>query len=113
MHAFAGRFEHGAHEGDGRALAVGAGNVNDRRQPPFRMIERGEQTLDPAKRQIDALGMQRQQPRQHGVERRRVGVERAHVVASSGAGKLGARWCGSPAGELVSSRHSLAMVARN
>ena len=32
MDARAGRFEHGAHERDGRSLAVGAGDVDDRRQ---------------------------------------------------------------------------------
>ena len=39
MHALAGRFEHRAHERDGRALAVGAGDMDDRRQFPLRMAE--------------------------------------------------------------------------
>ncbi len=113
VHAFAGRFEHRAHECDGRALAIGAGDMDDRRQPPFRMIELGQKALDAAERQVDAPGMQRQQPRQHGVDRRGIGRLRAHVtaVATAGAGRL--RGCGAPAGALVKSRHSLAMVARN
>ena len=64
MHALARGLEDRAHERDGRALAVGAGDVDDRRQPPLRMAERGEQPLDAAERQIDALGMQRQQARE-------------------------------------------------
>ena len=74
MNALARRFEDRAHEGDGRAFAVGAGDMDHRRQPPLRMIERGQQPLDAVERQIDALGMQRQQPRQDGVDRRGVGA---------------------------------------
>ena len=60
VHAFAGRFEDGARKRDGRALAVGAGDVNERRQAAFGMIERREQALDSAERQIDAPRMKRQ-----------------------------------------------------
>ena len=63
MHALAGRFENRAHERDGRALAVGAGDMDHRRQTAFGMTERREQALDAAERQIDPLRMQRQQPR--------------------------------------------------
>ena len=60
MHALARRFQDRAHESDGRSLAVGAGDMDHRRQPPLRMIERGKEPLDAIERQIDALGMQRQ-----------------------------------------------------
>ncbi len=111
MHALARRLEDRAHEGDGRAFAVGAGDVDDRRQAPLRMIERGEKPLDAIERKIDALGMQRQEPRQHGVERRGLGLPIAHVTAGSGAGN--ARCSGALAGDLVNSRHNFAMVPRN
>ena len=45
MHALAGGFQDRAQEGDGRALAVGAGDMDDRRQLALGMIERGQQTL--------------------------------------------------------------------
>ncbi len=112
VHALAGRFQDRAHEGDGRALAVGAGDMDHRRQTPLRMIERGEDALDTIERKVDPLGMQRKEPGQHGVDRRGIGMPGAHAVASSGAGRL-ARCCGAPAGALVNSRHSRAMVARN
>jgi hypothetical protein len=38
-----------AHGGDGRALAVGAGDVDHRRQPPLRVAQRREQALDPSR----------------------------------------------------------------
>ena len=100
MHALAGRFKNRAHEGDGRAFAVGAGDMDQRRQFLFGMIERGKQALDAIERQIDALWMQRQEPRQNGVDCRRAGT-RAHA----GAGRL-ASDCGTLAGALVKSRHS-------
>ena len=46
MDAFARRFEKGAQIGDGRALAVGAGDMDDRRQPVLRPPELLEQALD-------------------------------------------------------------------
>ena len=46
--------------GDG-ALAVGAGDMDHRRQPVLRIAERVEQPGDPVERQIEALRMQRQQ----------------------------------------------------
>ncbi len=60
VHALARGFQHGAQEGDGRALAVGAGDVDHRRQFALGMIECGEQPLDAVERQIDPLGMQRE-----------------------------------------------------
>ena len=64
MHARARRLEHGAHERDGRALAVGAGDMDDRRQLAFRVAERFEQAPHAVERQVDPLGVERQEPRQ-------------------------------------------------
>ncbi len=68
MHAQSRRLENRAHEGDGRALAVGAGDVDRARQPPLRVAERGENAPHPVKRQIDALGMQLRELRDDGVD---------------------------------------------
>ena len=43
VHPRACRLEHRPHEGDGRALAVGAGHMDHRRQLALRVIERFEQ----------------------------------------------------------------------
>ena len=60
MHALARRLQHRAQEGDGRALAVGAGDMDHRRQLRSGWPSAREQPLDAVERQIDALGMQRQ-----------------------------------------------------
>ena len=76
MHALPRSLQHGAHEGDGRSLAVGAGDMDHRRQPALGMAERIEDAPHAAERQVDALGMQREQARQdrvdvgHGEERK-------------------------------------------
>ena len=81
----AGRLEAGAQHGDDRALAVGAGDVDDRRQPALGMAERGEQPLDAAEREVDDLGVERGQPVEDAVG------GRAHSAAagasSTGAGR--------------------------
>ena len=69
VHAQARRLQDRAHEGDGRALAVGAGDVDHRRQLPLRMAERVENAPHPIERKIDQLWMQRGQPRDDGVDR--------------------------------------------
>ena len=111
VHAFAGGFEHRPHEGDRRTFAIGAGNVDQGRQAPFWIIESRKQSLDAAKRQVDALGMQRKQPRQDRVNGAGASLRSAHAEAGSGAGKLSS-CCGATAGALVSSRHRLEIVAR-
>ena len=111
MDALARRFEDRAHESNGGAFAVGAGDMDHRRQAPLGVIERGEKALDAVERKIDTLGMQRQEPRQHGVERRGFGLPVAHVTAGSGA--RSARCSGAVAGDLVNSRHNSAIVPRN
>src|SRR5262249_20661293 len=62
VYAPAGRVEHGPQVGDDRALAVGAGDVDDRRQAALRMADRVEQPPDAAERQVDELRMQLRQP---------------------------------------------------
>ena len=74
VNADAGGLQDGPHEGDGRALAVGAGDMDDRRQALLRIAERGEQALDALQRQVDPLGMQLEQARQQRVTRRHVGT---------------------------------------
>ena len=65
--AQAARFQDRAQEGDGRALAVGAGDVDHRRQPLLRMAERVENVSHPIERKIDQLRMQRGEPRDDGI----------------------------------------------
>ena len=67
MDALAGGLEHGAHERGGRALAVGAGDVDHRRQAALGMAEVGHQRFDPVERQVDLARMQAEQPLQDGV----------------------------------------------
>ena len=55
MHAAADGFEHCSHEGDGRALAVGACDMDDRGEPILRVAEIGEQPPDAVEREIDRL----------------------------------------------------------
>ena len=76
----AGGFEAGAQGRDRRALAVGAGDMDDRRQLVLRIAERRQQPLDAAERQVDQLRVQRAQPRQ---DRRRWS---ARLMPASGVG---------------------------
>jgi hypothetical protein len=69
MHTAASRFEHRSHEGDGRALAIRARDMDDGRQLPLRMAERPEHSPHPFKRQVDPLRMKRQQARHNGINR--------------------------------------------
>src|SRR6266849_479204 len=62
------RLERGAQESDGRALAVGAGDMHDRRQMLVRIAERREQPPHAVERQVDKLGMEPQQPLQDPVD---------------------------------------------
>ena len=67
MHLLAARFQNRPHEGDGRALAVGSRDMDDRRQAFLRRAEIGEQALDAAERQVDDAGMQRRETRGDGI----------------------------------------------
>ncbi len=68
VHAQPGRFEDRAHERDGRAFAVGAGDMDHGRQPPLRMVERGQNAPHPIERQVDQLGVQRREPRERRID---------------------------------------------
>ena len=69
VHALARGLEHGLEEGGRRALAVGAGDVDDGRQALLRVAELVEQPRDAAERKVDQLGMQRPQLGQQSVTR--------------------------------------------
>ena len=58
VHPQALRFENRPKEGDQRTLAVGAGNMDHRRQISFGMAEIGEQPDDTIERQVDDARMQ-------------------------------------------------------
>ncbi len=68
VHAISGSFQDAAHERDRRALAVGTGHVEHRRQALFWMVERRENAPHALERKIDPLGMQRQEPCDDGVD---------------------------------------------
>ena len=84
VHRQARGLEPGAQHGDDRALAVGAGDMDDRRQPALRVAERGQEPLDAAEREVDDLRVQRGQAGEDRV------AGRAHCAAarasSTGAG---------------------------
>ena len=107
VHAPVGGFENRARERDGRAFAVGASHMNDRWQPPFRMVERRQQALDAGEREIDPFGVQRQQARMNGADRRSAGMRCVHA----GAGRL-MRGLTASAGAFNKRRQSRAIVAR-
>ncbi len=71
------------HERDGRALAVGAGDVDHGRQAALRMVQPREQPLDAAERQVDGAGVERQEARHQGVGR---GHRRAQAASEAAAG---------------------------
>ena len=70
MHPSPGRFKHRAHERNGRSFAVGARDMDDGRQALFRMAQPLEHMPHAVERKIDALGMQRKQPCEDGVDGR-------------------------------------------
>src|SRR5262249_42405169 len=113
VHGAARRFQHRAQERDGRALAVGAGDMNHGREPPLRVAEPLQQLKHSIEREIDPLGMEREQPGNDGVDRRHECVSfgsRAHAGAAAGAGSAGESIA---AGTLVNTRHSRASVERS
>ncbi len=58
MHALARRLRHCADEGAGAALAVGAGDVDHRRQALFRMSQAGQQVAQAVQAEVDQPRMQ-------------------------------------------------------
>ena len=77
VHALAGGFQHRAQERDGGSLAIGTGDVDDRRQLPLWMSERIENAQHAIEREIDEFWMQRGQPRDDGIDGRHRNVTRA------------------------------------
>ena len=67
MDAGAGGLQRGAQEGQRRALAVGSGDVNGRRQGQIGPAHRLQQALDAPQRKIDLLGVKIEQSRQNRV----------------------------------------------
>jgi len=59
---------HGAQKGQGRALAIGAGDVDDRRQLVLRPAHRLADPEHALEIEVDALGVQGAQPFQRRVE---------------------------------------------
>ena len=63
------RFQRRAQIGDRRTLAVGAGDMDHRRQFSLGMVEPFEQPVDAIEVEIDAARMQGRDPRDHFAER--------------------------------------------
>ena len=117
-------FERRAQIGDRRAFAVGARDMDHRRQLGFRMIEPRQQAVHAIEAEIDALRMQGRQPRDQFTERPGIGGRQVHAWGAagtaSGVGTIcaGSTTCGegfeaaSSAGDLVRIRHSRASVGR-
>ena len=80
MHRAAPRLKPRADHGLGAALAIGSGNMNNRRQEAFGMAKRRQQPFHPPHGQINHLGMQRHHALQNGV---RAGLCRHHTFASA------------------------------
>ncbi len=110
MGAVAGGFGAGAHRRDGRTLAVGAGDMDDRRQMVLRIAERRQQPLDPAERQVDLLRMQLHQPRQHPVARG-LKIGHRHSASRRSVARAGTA-AAAPASARCGSRSSDKMRAR-
>src|SRR6266403_4509837 len=118
------RFQNRPQVSNRRALAVGAGDVNDRRQLALGMPEPRQQPMHPLEIEIDAFGMQGRQPRDQFAERRWFCRRRVHAWGAGGATSAadtiwaGLAGCGagfeagSIAGDVVNSRHSRASVGR-
>ena len=68
VHASSRCLQHGAQECDRRTLAIGAGHMDDRRHALLGMAEPRQHAAHALERQIDALGMQREQPLQNRID---------------------------------------------
>ena len=62
-------FQNRAHESDRGPLAVGAGDVDRRRQPTFGVPELREQPPNPFEREVDGLRVQGKEARDQGIGR--------------------------------------------
>ena len=59
MRAIPRRFKDRLQESDNRTFAIRSRDMNNRRDPPMRVSERGEKAMHAAERKVDALRMQR------------------------------------------------------
>ena len=66
VHRLAGRLQHGAQEGGGGALAVGAGDVDDRRQAQVGTAELVHQDRHAVQRQVDLARIERAESLKNG-----------------------------------------------
>ena len=64
MNALSVGLQYGAQKRNQRAFGVGAGDMNNGRQPLLRVTESNQQAAHPVKRQIDALWVQASQDRE-------------------------------------------------
>src|SRR5215212_2916395 len=126
MDAQARRFDDRAQIGDGRAFAVGAGNVNDGGKLVLGVAEPLQQPVGPFETELDLFGMKHREPRDQFVQRRRRCCRRwthawgaAAAISTTGTIWAAAATCGagfegaSSAGDLVRSRQRRASVGRN
>src|SRR6201999_1699830 len=123
--AKAGGFQDCAQIRDRRSLAVGAGDMDHRRDLFLGVTEPLQYPMHAIEAEIDALRMQGTKPRDHIAERiQRRGGRRVHAWGAAGAVSGADTICAgsgtsgaalgvtSSAGDLVKRRHSRASVAR-
>ena len=67
MHFFSRRLQGGAHNGDDRALGVGAGDMDDGWQGQVRVAKGAQQPDDPVQRQVDQFWVQPRQSVEDGL----------------------------------------------
>ena len=119
-------FQNRAQIGDRRSLAVGARDMDHRRQLAFGMTKRFQEPMHSLQAEIDGFRMQCGQPHHHVTKlRRRHGRRPVHACGAAGTVSGAVTICagvtdtctagfarGSGAGDLVNRRHSRASVAR-
>ena len=101
------RFENRAQDRDGRAFAVGARDMNRRRQFALGMAETREQAMNTAEPKVDLFRMQPREPLEQ-----RVGGQISARGASAHTAPASAGSCRSMPGDLVSRRQMRASVGR-
>ena len=87
VYAQTSSFQNCAHESDGRALAVGTGDMNRGRQLLLGMPERAENAPHPIERKIDQLRMQRRETRNDGIDRGHAVILQRGRLACNGAAR--------------------------
>ena len=85
MHALARRFQPGTDHRLGGPLAIGPGDMDDRWDVAFRMVQRRKKPVDTVQRQVDDLGMQRHHPLEDDVRSDTHALTSAVSAGSAGA----------------------------